>query len=136
MTPRPTLLWTEGASRAFGHPHPTSLVPRRARRSPTASSPPPAHSDIAARWKSLEPILDGALDLAPAEREAYLDRMCANADTRAALAELLRTSDLPREIPLAVEWAAALMRGDTKTRPAAPSPDADHADGGASERAP
>ena len=111
-------------------------MPRRARRSPTASSPPPAHSDIAARWKSLEPILDGALDLAPAEREAYLDRMCANADTRAALAELLRTSDLPREIPLAVEWAAALMRGDSKAPPAPPTRDADQVEGGGAERAP
>ena len=74
-------------------------------------------SDIAARWKRLEPILDGALDLAPAERNAYLDRVCANADTRAALAELLRAGDTPREIPLAVEWAAALMRGDRKDRP-------------------
>jgi hypothetical protein len=68
-----------------------------------------SHSDIAARWKNLEPILDGALDLAPAERDAYLDRMCENADTRAALAELLR-GDAPRDIPLAVEWAAAIMR--------------------------
>ena len=75
-----------------------------------------AHSDIAARWGSLEPILDGALDLLPAERDAYLDRMCANAGTRAALAELFRKGDAAREIPLAVEWAAALMRGDERDR--------------------
>jgi hypothetical protein len=75
-----------------------------------------AHSDIAARWKSLEPILDGALDLTPAERDDYLDRMCANTDTRAALAELFRKGDAAREISLAVEWAAALMRGDERDR--------------------
>lgn len=74
--------------------------------------------DIASRWKSLEPILDGALDLAPSDRDAYLDRMCADPDTRTALAELLRAGDAPREIPLAVEWAAALIRGDKMHRPA------------------
>ncbi|AHG88767.1 protein kinase [Gemmatirosa kalamazoonensis] len=43
------------------------------------------------RWRALEPLLDGALTLAPEQRAAYLDRACgADAALRAELEGLVR----------------------------------------------
>lgn len=66
-------------------------------------------------WAEVEPLLDAALDLAPSEREAYLDQVCATRpDLRRALSRLLDADtraaalldrDLPGELVQALERA-------------------------------
>ena len=46
------------------------------------------------RWRRIEPILDGALDLSPDQQAAYLDRMCTgDSELRAEVEALLRSCE-------------------------------------------
>ena len=50
------------------------------------------------RWRRIEPILDGALDLSPAQRAAYLGRVCAHdAELRAEVEALIRSCERAKE---------------------------------------
>lgn len=52
------------------------------------------------RWRRIEEVLDGALDLAPGERAAWLERECAGDPTlRWAVDALLRASEQPSGLP-------------------------------------
>ena len=63
-------------------------------------------------WRRVERVLDGALDLDPRERGAYLDRACgADAGLRAEVEALLRSCDAARDFLAmpAREFAASLL---------------------------
>jgi serine/threonine protein kinase len=68
----------------------------------------------ALRWREIEPVLDGALDLPPDERPAFLERACAGReDLRARVEELLRAgarSGGPLDRPL--EAVAPLLAAE------------------------
>ena len=50
------------------------------------------------RWRRIEPILDGALELSPDQRGAYLRRMCPDdPDLLAEVAALVRSCELAEE---------------------------------------
>ena len=50
------------------------------------------------RWRRIDPILDGALDLNPDQRAAYLARTCSgDAELRAEVAALLRSCDQAKD---------------------------------------
>ncbi|MFP5356347.1 MAG: serine/threonine-protein kinase, partial [Gemmatimonadota bacterium] len=52
------------------------------------------------RWRRIEEVLDGALDLAPGERAAFLDRECeGDATLRSAVDALLRATEQPSGLP-------------------------------------
>jgi hypothetical protein len=46
------------------------------------------------RWRRIEPILDGALDLSPDQRPAYIERMCAgDSELRMEVEALVRSCE-------------------------------------------
>ena len=71
-------------------------------------------SSLGELWPRAEPILDGALALEPAEREAYVDEACQNdAALLAAVLRLLRFADAPTgDVDSgAALWAAPVITG-------------------------
>ncbi|MGQ0642470.1 MAG: protein kinase domain-containing protein [Gemmatimonadaceae bacterium] len=52
----------------------------------------------AERWKTLEPLLDAALELEPNERPAFLDRSCSDPTMRAELEELIEACERGKDV--------------------------------------
>ena len=49
-------------------------------------------------WRRIEPILDGALDLSPDQRAAYVARVCAgDPELRAEVEALIRSCELAED---------------------------------------
>jgi serine/threonine protein kinase len=72
------------------------------------------------RWKTIEPLLDAALELEPAQRAAFLDSTCRG-DTalRAEVESLLAACELGTSI---LEIPAAVTYGPLLTEPEPPLP--------------
>ncbi len=63
-------------------------------------------------WARMQPVLDHALELSPAMREAYLDEACDDPELRREVERVLRSSELARDSILersAVELAPPLL---------------------------
>ena len=50
-------------------------------------------SGVWSRWDEVDPLLEEALDLPPADRQAFLNQACSDAELRTLLGELLELSD-------------------------------------------
>ena len=78
------------------------------------SLPRPSPALTPERWRQLEPLVDAALELPPAERDAYLERACAGdaalrAEVAALVAECLRTGTVPAlDRPMPEQFGALL----------------------------
>jgi hypothetical protein len=63
------------------------------------------------RWRRVERVLDGALELDPAARGWYLDHACGvDAGLRAEVEALLRSCDAARDVHFLEGSAHALLR--------------------------
>lgn len=66
-----------------------------------------------ARWKQLGPLIDEALDLAPASRAVWLDSLQLDAELKSLLRDALSRSDTPHPLLDGAINAAALLHADS-----------------------